>query len=148
MPKYYCHKCGVEIGILNGNINDFNPTGNDYQMDKFFKHTIPPTINPRLITVFDLSQNKSYKSYIVNTLASGCIEIEDEGEINIVWLAGKTTGWKYIDCVFQCDVDAVKVVLHNNNVNIHAYPTGSVSLSSQTCVCCGANIARPDSWDD
>ena len=37
MAEYYCHKCGAKIGKLNNEIVDFNPSGNEYQLDKYYK---------------------------------------------------------------------------------------------------------------
>ncbi len=142
MSKYFCHKCAVEIGIIPGNIDDFNPTGNDYQLEKFYKHTVPST-NPGIISVFDLSnENKGYKGYVLNTLASGCVEIDNKDRLNVVWIAGKTTGWTYRDGNFQCNDDAVKVVYHDNETKLHGFPTGSALLSSQKCINCGEDIVN------
>lgn len=143
MSQYYCHECGVKLGIIPGNIKDFNPTGNEYQLEKFYKHTVPP-VNTEVISVFDMNdENKRYKGYLINTMASGCVEIDDRDRINVVWVAGETTGWEYRDAMFNCEDDAVKVVLHDNEARIHGFPTGSASLASQTCISCGKNIIQP-----
>lgn len=141
MSRYYCHKCSIEQGIIPGNVEEFNPTGSTYQLEKFIKHTIPPTVSGN-ISVFDITEHKKYKDYIVNTLASGSVEIDDHGRTNIVWFAGQTTGWEYKDGEFQCEDDAVKVVLHDDEIRIHGFPTGSARISPKTCMNCGDEIVN------
>jgi len=139
MCKYFCHKCSITNGIIPGKLDDFNPTGSTYQLEKFVKHTLPPTASGT-ISVFNQDENKKFKDYLVNTLVSGSLEIDKKGRTNIVWIAGENTGFKYQDGEFQCNTDAVKVVLHNDELKIHGYPTGSAELTTKICEICGDKI--------
>ena len=139
MNTYFCHKCGTKRGIFSGNINVFNPTGNIYQFEKYLKHYNIPNISG-IISIFNKTGNEKYRDYIVNTLASGCVEEDIFGRINIVWIAGKRTGFMYKDGQLLGDTDAVKVVLHTDSKKIHAFPTGSASLSKEKCLMCGNDI--------
>ena len=132
MNAYFCHKCATKRGILSGDIEVFNPTGNTYQIGKYFKHYTKPN-GASLISVFDKSGNEKYKDYIINTLASGCVEQNIFGRINVVWVADKKTGYMYKDGHLQGEADAVKVVLHSDSQKIHAFPTGSANLSNKKC---------------
>jgi len=139
MDTYFCHKCGAKRDILSGNINIFNPTGNIYELDKYFKHYNKPNTSD-LVSIFDSSGNERYRNYVVNTLASGCIEEDIFGRINIIWVAGRRTGFMYKNGQLQGDTDAVKVVLHTDPNKIHAFPTGSANLSKKRCLMCGNDI--------
>jgi len=139
MNAYFCHKCGAKRGILSGDIDIFDPTGNTYQLDKYFKHYNKPSVSST-VSIFDKSGNEKYRDYIVNTLASGCVEEDIFGRVNIIWVAGKKTGYMYKDGQLQGDTDAVKVVLHTDTQKIHAFPTGSAKLSKEKCIMCENDI--------
>jgi len=81
-----------------------------------------------------------YKDYIINTVASGCVEIDDRGRIDILWVAGKKTGFTFKNLIIQYPDDAVKVVHHDNVTKIHPYPTGSQSWIMQKCELCGKPV--------
>jgi len=141
MAEYYCHECSIKRGFLNNEIRDFNPTGSTYQLEKFYKHTVPPKCSGT-ISVFDMPENQRYKDYIVNTLASGCVEFDDQGRKNVIWVAGRTQGYIFKDGVIQGDADGVKEVLTEDSEKIHAFPTGSAQLSKEKCVDCGRDIVH------
>lgn len=139
MSDYLCHECAIKKRILNNEIGDFDPSGTKYQLDKFYKHTVPPKCLDT-VSIFDISENKKYKKYIVNTLASGCVEFDDQGRKNIVWIAGETQGYMFKNAVLQGDIDGVKVVLPDDPEKMHAFPTGSADLSTKKCMICGRKI--------
>ena len=139
MNSYFCHNCSAKRGILSGNIEAFDPTSNVYQLGKYFKHYNKPSSN-NLVSIFEKSGNEKYKDWIINTLASGCVEQDIFGRINIVWIAGEKTGYSFINGQLQGDTDAVKVVLHTNQNKIHAFPIASASLSGKKCLMCGKDI--------
>ncbi len=139
MSEYYCHKCSIDKGELNNQIKDFNPSGTEYQLKKYYKHTVPSNYSGT-VSIFDISDNQKYKDYFINTLASGCVEFDDLGRKNIIWIAGKTQGYTFKDSVLQGDADGVKVVLPDDPKKIHAFPTGSAKLTIKKCVVCGENI--------
>ena len=136
MIEYYCHKCSVELGFIPGEKIDYKPTGSTYQFDKYYKHTVPSK-NSKITSIFN--DEKKYKSYLINTLASGGIIMSD-GSIAVVWIAGEKTGFTIADGKFQCNCDSVKVVLHDDELEIHGYPTGSAKISTETCLRCGNPI--------
>ena len=138
MSEYYCHECAIKRGMLNNEIGDFNPTGTQYQLEKFYKHTVP-TKHSDMVSFFDMSDNKKYKDYFLNTLASGSVEIDDKGRKNIVWVAEKEQGYRFTDGKITGD-DGVKVVLADDPEKIHAYPTGSADLSTKKCEICEKDI--------
>jgi len=110
-------------------------------LEKFYKHTVPPTCSG-LISIFDEPSYENYKNYILYTVASGCIEVDDMGRENIIWTAGKKTGFTFKDGVLQCPTDAIKVVLNTTDQKIHAFPVGSQSLGTETCAICGKPIIK------
>ena len=118
---------------------NFDPTGTSYQLEKYIKHTIP-SAQSHAISIFDMSEGKSFKDFITNTLASGCVEIDDQGRKNIIWIAGKKQGYIWANNALQGDEDGVKVVLSDNPDRIHAFPIASSSLEKGRCMSCRAPI--------
>ena len=139
MSTYYCHNCGFFLGLLQPADPITNFTGSVVTLQKFFKHTVPPS-GPGIISIFEQPDYQTYKDYIVNTYASGSVERDDWGRVNIVWCAGRQTGFTYVNGVLQSPTDGVKLVLHTDPARIHAYPTGSVGFASQVCANCGRPI--------
>jgi hypothetical protein len=140
MSYYYCHKCGIDLGLLTPVDPIANFTGSVDTLQKFYKHTVPPS-SGSIISIFDQPDYENYKNYIVNTWASGSVELDDQGRINIVWFAGCQTGLTFNNGILQGSADGVKLVLHNNPARIHAYPTGSVEFVNRCCTWCGRLIA-------
>lgn len=141
MSTYYCHSCAIRLRYLQPLTPETNLTGSVYSLRKYFKHTVPPA-SERVISVFDEPDYDTYKNYVVTTLASGSVEIDSYGRVNVLWIAGKTTGFTFINGVLQGPTDAVKVVLHTDPESIHAFPTGSVEFVAETCPECGNPIVR------
>lgn len=139
MADYYCHSCAVSESIVVPEIPQ-NLSGSDYQLDKFLKHTAPSTVYPGVNSIFDNPTYDSYKDFIVTTLASGSVQIDDYGRTNMVWYAGSGIGATYEDGAFTTHTDSVKVVLHDDELKIHAFPTASNVLESKTCLSCGKEI--------
>jgi len=87
MPTYYCHICARNQNL----VTPVNPTGltaNQYQLDKFLKHTAPTGVYSTN-SVFDDKQWTDYEEYMVTTTASCCLEIDDQGRKNLIYFAGK-----------------------------------------------------------
>jgi len=141
MKEYYCYRCAAKYGILPSFPENFSATENTYKLEKFIKHTIPPDCSGT-ISIFDEPNCEKYKNYIVNTMASGCVEIDEQGRKNIVWMAGKETGFTFVDGELKGPTDGVKVVLPDNPQKLHAYPTGSCSLRTEKCKICGEPVIR------
>ncbi len=136
MTKHYCHSCALTKGLINNLSPHLNFTGSSYQVDKYIKHTVEPTGSGQ-ISIFDDPGYDNYKNHIINTAASGSVEQLDNGKINYVYYAGHTTGFHYSNGNFITPIDAVKIVLPNDFTRIHAYPTGSLGLSTAHCNECG-----------
>lgn len=143
MSEYYCHNCASYVlGFAKPN-NISSLSGTSYQLDKFLKHTAP--INGISLkdvhSIMDDPSYAAYKNYVINTAASGWIEQNDEGKINIVWYAGKKTGIKFRKGVFQAPTDGFKVVFPYDKSRIHGFPVlMPPKLTSVTCSRCGALI--------
>lgn len=141
MSKYYCHECALKLGLITNHDNT-NFTGSfSPQLEKFIKHT-QPLHYYNINSIFDKIDYLDYKDYIVNTLASGSVEIDNKNRTNIVWVAGKTTGVAIINNQLDIPVDAVKVVLQDDVLKIHAFATGSLGLRQETCIECGCIIVN------
>lgn len=141
MAKYYCHECSIKLGFLSDNIPITNFTGSVYQLDKFIKHTLP-TQYYDINSVFDDENYSSYENYMVNTMASGSVEVDDFNRKNIVYCASKIIGFTEISGSIQIPTDAVKVVLYQNSNKIHCYSTGSVGFVNEICSNCGRSIIK------
>jgi hypothetical protein len=137
MSTYYCHKCGVSEGHIVPDVPS-NLTGEQCQLEKFIKHTAP-TGTYKVNSVFSDPSYQKYADYIVNTSASGYLEIDDKQRKNLVWFASEKAGTKYVNGVFKCDQSGVKVVHHDDGLKIHAFAY-EVNLGSKTCAKCGASI--------
>ncbi len=139
MSEYYCHKCSGELGWMNVQ-NPADLTGTEYQLAKFIKHTIP-TYYGGSLSVFDDPAYSTYATYVGNTSGSGCLEIDDSGRKNLIWVAGKNTGFTYVNGIFRQPEDAIRVVLYDNQLKIHAFPTNSYIVDTKRCHRCGELVA-------
>ena len=138
MSKYYCHKCAEALGFLPTKI-EMNYTGSLVQIDKFIKHTMPSTTY-KINSIFNTNDYAKFKNYIINTIHSGSVEIDSNGRINIVWIAGEKTGATYINGSFLTDNNSVKVVKSWDCNEIHSFPTSSADLELKKCSNCGGEL--------
>jgi len=139
MSVLYCHRCGAEEGFLRqASTGGFLQSS--YQLQKFMKHTIPST-GYDVASVFNDPSTQTYANYIVNTFASGCVEIDDRNRRNIIWVAGKTVGMKFEKGDPVLPEDAVKLVLSTDPQRVHAYPVSSTTLSTGFCSKCDGAIS-------
>jgi len=134
MAEYYCHKCALELHLLSPAVPD-NLTATQYQLDKFIKHTAP-TDPYDIISIFSDPAKETYRNYIINTSGSGCLQIDDRGRRNLIWVAGKEVGATFENGIFTIPNDSIKVVLHNNEFKIHSYPTLSDPIETKRCKRC------------
>lgn len=141
MPKYYCHECSIKLKLLNDKYPITNFTGSSEQLEKFIKHT-SPTQSYDINSIFNDKSYDNYRDYIVNTLASGSVEIDNQNRKNIIYCAGKNIGFTNISGSIQIPTDAVKVVLYQNDYKVHSYPTGSAGFVNVLCDNCGKNIIK------
>jgi hypothetical protein len=141
--KYYCCQCGIKLGYINAidHYTDFTGSVDSYLFDKYLKHTSQPlTSSLGANSIFKDSDYDTYKNYIIDTAKSGSVEVDNENRINLIWFANEETGQSFINGQFEQKTDSVKLVLHNNEQKIHAFPTSSFGLSTQYCSKCNAPI--------
>ena len=110
-----------------------------YQLDKFVKHTLP--LSHPFASVFNTSGTGDYGNYVVNTAASGAVEFDAQGRRNIIWVAGRATGYSFQNGVLVGPTDGVKVVLSSDANKVHAFPVSSTSLATHNCAACGGLIS-------
>jgi hypothetical protein len=114
-------------------------SGTEYQLQKFIKHTTPTGIDS-VNSVFADPSFATYSGYVVATVASGCVQIDDGGRSNVLWAAGEEVGCTYRSGVFSTTASGVKVVLHHDEFRIHAFPAGASELGAQACRRCGRQV--------
>ena len=68
------------------------------------------------------------------------MELDDYGRTNLVWYAGQNTGFTLYNGVIQYPTDGVKVVLHDDDQLIHAYPIEAGTLTTIKCITCVKDI--------
>lgn len=135
---YYCHACGVLLGLWKP-VAPLTLTDPTYQLGKYFKHTVPASV-AGLNGVFTAPGSETYARYIVTTIASGHVQVDDCGRTNIVWVASEQTGIQYKGGVFVGATDAVKVVLPHDPAKIHGFPIRMCELKASRCVKCGSPV--------
>jgi len=131
--SYYCHRCAVILGHLQ-DVYTSAPLQSQYQLDKFIKHAVPLT-HPSA-SVFNITRTGPYANYVVDTAASGAVELDAHGRRNFIWLAGHPTGFSYMDGVLIGPTDGVKVVLSSDETRVHAFPVKAGDLVTRKCTHC------------
>lgn len=140
MSKYYYHKCAEILDLIPAN-TEFNYTGSIVQLAKFIKHTMP-TASHKINSVIQSNDYNQFKNYMVNSICSGSVEIDNQGRMNIVWVAGEKTGATYLNGSFLTDNNSVKVVKSWDCNEIHGYPTSSSDLELKIYSNCGGNVVK------
>ncbi len=135
---HYCHRCAVRLGFLQDAYTS-DPLQSQYQLGKFVKHTLPPS-HP-FASVFNSTSTGDYAGYVVNTAASGAVEIDGHGRRNIIWIAGRPTGFSLQNGALVGPTDGVKLVLSSEATRVHAFPVSSTSLATSACASCGGLIS-------
>ena len=140
MEEFYCHECSVTLGYMNPTSMDhINFTGSTYKLDKFMKHTLPPSLAGTISVYSDPTYN-NYMNYIINTAASGSTMIDQYGRKNLIWYAAEDIGITFQDSIPQATTDVVKVVLSDDDDKIHSFPINSSELVTKCCKRCGRSI--------
>ena len=133
--RYYCHKCAQQLGLTND-----LPTGKviqtPYQYNKYLKHTVEGSTY-RIHSIFSDPSTSAYADHIVNAMCEGAVEIDDFGRKNIIWCAGRHTGFRYESGKLIRPSDAVKVVLSSDINLVHAFPENSTTFNTEACSECG-----------
>ena len=135
---YYCHRCAGRLGLLQ-DVYTSDPLQSQYQLGKFIKHTLP--FSHPSASVFNSTSTGDYADYVVNAAASGAVEIDAQGRRNIIWIAGRPTGFNLQNGVLVGPTDAVKMVLSSEATKVHAFPVSSKSLETHVCASCGALVS-------
>jgi hypothetical protein len=138
MSEYYCHKCAAEQGLMNP-LFPADLVSNQYQLEKFIKHTAPVP-SESLNSIFHDPSLTSYSNYVISTSGSGCLMIDNKGRKNVIWAAGKETGVTFEKGRIVWPNDGVKVVFHNNEWKIHGFPFQAQPLFAKRCKRCGCPI--------
>jgi hypothetical protein len=138
VSKYYCHACANKYGLIPD-----PPAGKVvrtlYQYRKHQKHTSPDPTYP-IQSVFSDSSTSVYAGYIVNALHNGAVEVDDDGRRDIIWCAGRYTGFRYELGILVQPNDAVKIVLSSDTGLVHAFPENSTNFNTRFCEYCGKTV--------
>ena len=139
MAQHFCNTCGIELGykIFVDPNNNFTGSVGDYKFNKYRKHTTQPGSSSNIVSFFNNTDYDTYKSYILDAANSGSVEIDDLNRINLIWIANKNIGQSFEAGKFNQSTDSVKLVLHDNDQKIHAFPTSSYGLNKTFCNHCG-----------
>ena len=135
MTEYYCHECAISHSL----VTSASPTsliGTQYQLDKFAKHTALSG-SYQVNSVFDDASLAAYAGYVVNTSASGLLQIDSRGRKNLVWFAGSRNGAEYRNGTFVAPTDGVKLVLKQEDSKVHAFPICGSPHRIVKCQSCG-----------
>lgn len=138
MSTYYCHDCARTLGHLTSMYTS-SLTGSTYQGDKYRKHTMPAPA-AQYASVFDDPSTQAYRSYVVNSAASGGVEFDNQGRRNIYWYAGRTIGVLWANGMPKAGTDTVKLVLSSDTERIHPMSVNSQQLSTATCASRGRDV--------
>jgi hypothetical protein len=138
MDRYLCHGCAISLGHLRP-AAPIALTATQYQLEKYLKHTLP-TSAVNFITVFTSPASSTYRDFLVTTVASGHVQIDDAGRYNVVWVASRDTGIATLGGSIVGTTDAVKVVLQHDDNRIHAFPIASSDLRFTNCIACNRAI--------
>jgi len=135
---YFCHNCAEQRGFI-----EHLPIGKviktPYQYSKYRKHTELDS-DYSIQSVFSDPSTSVYADYIVNAMLEGAVEIDELGRKNIIWCAGKPTGFQYKAGHIIRPTDAVKVVLSSAEHSIHIFPDNSTCFNTGVCHECGNPI--------
>ncbi len=138
--KYFCHRCSRQLGLIPD-----PPAGKKVssakQYEKHHKHTVLEGRYP-IQSVFSDPSTSAYAGHLVDAMIEGAVEVDDLGRKNIVWVAGRETGFRFEYGRLIQPSAAVTVVQSSNAGLIHAYPENSTSFSAGVCEQCGQAIVR------
>lgn len=140
MPTYWCHNCMVSASLVSV-ASPLSLTSGSYMVGKYMKHTAPsPNPAYKKRSIFNDPTYQAYETYIVNTAASGFLELDDAGHKNVIWLAGSTIGVYYESGSYIAPTDGVKLVFPENDQKLHAFSISSSTNKVVLCSVCGRPI--------
>jgi hypothetical protein len=134
---YYCHSCAAAAGMLPPLPPNFVPSS--YQLDKEKKHNTVSSVQGWL-GVFNLTASETYWDYIVNPLASGCVEVDAWERRNIILVGSRTPHVTYFNGAYVGPADAVKLVCAQDSSTAHPFAIATSALTVGSCTVCGVRV--------
>lgn len=107
--------------------------------EKYLKHTLPPTRLEGVHSVFNVLSESRYLQFVINTSASGCLEIDEYGRKNLIYAVGETIGFTFVNGAGYRPDNAVRLVLPLDENKRHAFSTSGFVIS-RLCPRCGELI--------
>lgn len=140
MNTYYCRVCAFELGFFP----EYNPVPDDLlsreiPFKKYLKHTLPPIRLAGVHSVFNDTSESRYLQFVINTSASGCLEIDEYGRKSQIYAVGERIGCTFVNGELYRPDDAVRLVLPWDADRMHAFST-SGSVIPRLCLRCGNPI--------
>ncbi len=130
--KYYCHTCGSKLGLIRD-----PPHGKiirtAQQYTSHLKHTVPDS-RFSIQSVFADPSTSAYAGHLVSAMLAGAVEVDEQGRTNIIFAAGRQTGFRYEFGQLIQPSDAVKVVQSSNSGLVHAFPENRYRASARAFV--------------
>lgn len=136
--QYYCHSCADKLNLIPDPPQD-KIVKTPYQYDKHRKHTVLDS-DYSVQSIFSHPSTSAYADHLVSAMLNGAVEIDNYGRTNIIWCAGKETGFRYHSGHLIQPSNAVKVVLSTSTGSVHAFPENSTTFNEATCQQCGNMI--------
>lgn len=84
--------------------------------------------------------SETYQANVFTAAASGHVQVDQYGRLNMVWNARQTIGFSMQGGQFIAALDAVKAVCFSNRNKVHGFPIDAQQLASARCLMCGAEI--------
>ncbi len=143
--RYYCHRCADKYHLVTRNLSA-EPFGTPYKKQKFLKHTTPNTTY-EIVSIFSDQSTQAYKGYVLSAAASGCVQVDSLGRVNMMWVADKPPGVTLVNGKFQASANVVILALPHDADRLHAIPWNIPELPCLKCQLCGVPIVAPDLED-
>lgn len=136
MPTFYCHECARKHNQIAPimPVSGFVPASGTFPHKKFIKHTAPIRIYA-VNSVFNDPNWATYQNCLFAGVASGCLQIDDNGRKNLLFFAGHETGVTFQSGVPTIPCSGVIVVCSEISGSIHAFPDATPA-ESQRCALC------------
>lgn len=145
MSTYYCRSCAIALGYIDRSLLpsvDLIGDASGYQLDKYLKHTSTGYYANGTVSLFSNPDYENYKTYVVGTTISGCLEIDASGRKNLVYWAGQQIGC-YYDPATGAVVypeSGVRVVLYRDEAKIHGFTCNPTGAMVSRCACCSGPL--------
>jgi hypothetical protein len=140
MKKYICCGCADKLN-LKTSARTSDPLQSQYQVDKWYKHTIPST-SIGYQTLFDSRSSDYYAGVIYDAVDLGFVEDDDQSRLNILYCpsTGSRIGRAFARGQDLGPQDMVRVVKWSEEAGIHAMLDGSSDFSAARCSRCGGPV--------